>query len=446
MLAVVSIDGQGAYLLYNRLLTAPELTRPDAMKLPAIALALAFSCLPALAGEPDGLTLPPGFHATVVTEGLGPIRHLAIRGNGDIYVSTPKDGGGIIALHLDAGHKADQVHHFSNVDGGTGIRFYNGALYASSQSAVYRFTFSGDALLPAKGPQIILDGMPVTHPGFNRVNRPIAFDGKGHLFVALDASGNFCAASLTPPGAAPPLPVGLQPCPDLRTRAGIWRFDASRTGQSFPADGEQFATGIRDMDALDWSPADGNLYGIMHGRDNSTRLWPALISAEDENHIADEMHRVTRSTDFGWPYTYYDGARKLRLVSPEYGGDGKKLAPSGLYSTPVVTFYSRRAAPLDLLFYSGTTFPATYRGGAFIVLHGTGNVTGYNVVFVPFDRKGKAGEPTVFADGFAAFDTSGANRGPAKYRPTGAAVGPDGALYISDSQKGRIWRIAWGNN
>lgn len=73
-------------------------------------------------------------------------------------------------------------------------------------------------------------------------------------------------------------------------------------------------------------------------------------------------------------------------------------------------------------------------------------MTGYNVVFVPFDRKGKAGEPTVFADGFAAFDTSGANRGPAKYRPTGAAVGPDGALHISDSQKGRLWRIAWGNN
>jgi glucose/arabinose dehydrogenase len=286
----------------------------------------------------------------------------------------------------------------------------------------------------------------VTHPGFNRVNRPIAFDDKGHLFVALDASGNFCAASLTPPGATPPLPVGLQPCPDLDARAGIWRLDARKTGQKFGTDGERFATGIRDMDALDWSPADGNLYAIMHGRDNSNRLWPALISAEDESHIADEMHRVIQKTDFGWPYTYYDGARKLRLVSPEYGGDGKKLAPSGIYSTPVLTFHSRRAAPLDLLFYSGTTFPAAYRGGAFIVLHGTGNVTGYNVVFVPFDRSGKAGEPSVFADGFAAFDSSGANRSPAKYRPTGAAVGPDGSLYISDSQKGRIWRIAWGNN
>jgi len=64
---------------------------------------------------------------------------------------------------------------------------------------------------------------------------------------------------------------------------------------------------------------------------------------------------------------------------------------------------------------------------------------------VPFDHHGKAGPPTVFADGFAAFNTSGGTRAPAKYRPTGAAVGPDGALYICDSVKGRIWRIAWGN-
>src|SRR5689334_11668154 len=78
------------------------------------------------ADEPDGLRLPAGFHARVVAEALGPIRHLAVRSNGDIYVSTLKDaqgkGGGIIALHLDTGYKADQVEHFGTADG-TGIRF-----------------------------------------------------------------------------------------------------------------------------------------------------------------------------------------------------------------------------------------------------------------------------------------------------------------------------------
>src|SRR5215472_7447020 len=114
------------------------------------------------ADEPDGLRLLPGFHATVVAEGLGAIRHLAIRGNGDVYISTLKDqqgnGGGIIALHLDSAHKADQVQRFGSVDGGTGIRFYNGSLYAASSSGVYRFTFTGDALIRAKEPDLIING------------------------------------------------------------------------------------------------------------------------------------------------------------------------------------------------------------------------------------------------------------------------------------------------
>jgi glucose/arabinose dehydrogenase len=332
----------------------------------------------AVAEEPDGLRLPAGFHASVVAEGVGPARHLAVRENGDIYVSTPVDkqnhGGGIIAVHLDANHKAVEVEHFGTVEGGTGIGFYNGALYAASASAVYRFNFeSKDALLPKTEPAIILDGMPAAHPGFNRANVALAFDGKGSLFVALEGSDNLCTGPNTPGGAPP---SGLKPCPDLEIRAGVWRFSAEKTGQRFPADGEQMATGIRDISSFDWSPSEGHLYGIMHGRDNTHRTWPDLVGAEDEDHIADEMHRITKGTNFGWPYTYYDGARKVRLVSPEYGGDGKTPAPSGVYSTPELTFYPR-AAPVDLVFYSGRTFPSVYRGGAVVVLHGTLSRNGY---------------------------------------------------------------------
>jgi glucose/arabinose dehydrogenase len=411
------------------------------------------------AEEPDGLKLPPGFHASVVTEGLGPIRHLAVRSNGDLYVSTAVDkqnkGGGIIALHLDANHKADRIEHFGTVEGGTGIRFHDGALYATSASGVYRFRFAGDELLPEKDPDLIVDGMPTEHPGFNRVNRALAFDGKGNLYVALDASGNLCTGAEFPPGAPPAgsrpnvpakPPVGLKPCPDLGRRAGMWRFDASKLDQKFPNGGEQIATGIRDSTSLDWSPADGHLYVILQGRDNTNKFWPQLVSEQADDQIADEMHRVSKGSDFGWPYTYYDGVRKVRLVSPEYGGDGNKTPPAGKYSTPVLTFQSRRSSPADLMFYTGNEFPASYRNGAFIVLHGTRNANGYDVVFVPFNHEGVAGAPTVFADGFADFAASKGPRPQPKYRPIGIAMGPDGSLYVADSQKGKIWRIVYGSN
>ena len=243
---------------------------------------LVSACSAVPAAEPDGLVLPNGFHASVVAEGLGPVRHLAVRPNGDIYLSTPVDrqnkGAGIIALHLDANHKADQGEHFSDVAGGTGIHFYKGALYAASGTAVYRFTFKDPgALLPGKDPEIIVDGIPSEHPGFNRANVALAFDGKGNLFIALEGSGNLCTDPKVEQGAPA---VGLKPCPDLGTRAGVWRFDANKTGQKFATDGEQWATGIRDISSLDWSAADGHLYGIMHGRDNTHRMFPNLVSAE----------------------------------------------------------------------------------------------------------------------------------------------------------------------
>lgn len=420
------------------------------MRRSVIILLFGMASIPALAAEPDGLTLRPGFHASVVADSLGPIRHLAVRGNGDIYVSTPVDkvnkGAGIIALRLDANHKARQVRHFSTVDGGTGIRFYRGELYASSPTSVYRFRFNGDELIPTTQPEVIVDDMPAAHLGFQRVNRPIAFDAKGDLYVALDGSGNLCTSQSYPVGS-PPVGtnlVGLKPCPDLGKRAGVWEYKADKTNQKFPADGVQLATGIRDIDTLGWSPADKNLYGIMHGRDDSQKLWPAIFSEETGEQVADEMHRITKGTNFGWPYTYYDGVRHIRLVAPEYGGNGKTVAPAGIYSTPVLTFQSPREAPMDIAFYTGDAFPKAYHDGAFIVLHGTRGKGG-SVIFVPFNRSGKAGVPQTFAEGFAGYDdqTASTPGRRAKYRPSSVAVGPDGALYIADSQMGRIWRIAY---
>jgi len=72
-----------------------------------------------------------------------------------------------------------------------------------------------------------------------------------------------------------------------------------------------------------------------------------------------------------------------------------------------------------------------------------GGHAGYNIMFVPFERS-RAGTPEVFADGFAGVGPDAKQVKTAAYRPVGVAAGPDGALYVADSNKGKIWRISYG--
>jgi glucose/arabinose dehydrogenase len=133
------------------------------------------------------------------------------------------------------------------------------------------------------------------------------------------------------------------------------------------------------------------------------------------------------------------------VVAPEYGGDGKTVAEEGGHEAPLLAFPGHWA-PTDLLFHTGRgAFPDAARGGAFIAFHGSWNRAplpqdGYNVVFAPFEGAAPTGAWSVFADGFKGADVL-EDSDDAEFRPMGLAQGPDGALYITDSVQGRIWRV-----
>jgi glucose/arabinose dehydrogenase len=326
--------------------------------------------------------------------------------------------------------------------GGTGIGIYQGALYAEESGAnagrIVRYAISTDSMTPTtSASEIIVSGLPVSggHP-----MHPFAIGQSGDLFMNSGSSTNSCQVKERT-NESP----GRKPCPELSTRAGIWRYDANRTNQRFsPA--ERYATGIRNAVGIGFDPG-GQLYSTQHGRDQLYENWPKLYTPEQgQNLPAEELLKIEKGADYGWPYCYYDGQQRKLVLAPEYGGDGKAVGECATKKGPEA-FFPAHWAPNGLVFYTGSQFPARYKGGVFIAFHGSWNRApgpqqGYNVVFVPF-AGGKPVDPAkfeIFADGFA-----GAKKDPtaAAHRPSGVTQGPDGALYITDDKAGRVWRVVY---
>jgi glucose/arabinose dehydrogenase/mono/diheme cytochrome c family protein len=399
-----------------------------------------------------GLFLPKGFEAVVVVDSIGPARHIAINNNGDIYVKlrfTKKEREGNVALRdTNNDGKADIIQRFGdyqeNGSLANGMRIHNGYLYFSSELVVYRNKLTSGKLIPDSKIEVVLtDDHP--HGSHWHITKPIAFDDKGKMYVPFGAPTNACQDISRTPGGTPGI-AGLDPCPELEYHGGIWQFDADKIGLT-QKDGRKFATGIRSVLGMDWNPSDRNLYVMMHGRDDLHLLWPNKFTPWQSAVLpSEEFMRVKDGSDFGWPYCYYDQMKKKKVLAPEYGGDGNIVGRCKEMTEPIMGFPGHWA-PNDLLFYHGDQFPDHYKNGAFIAFHGSTNRSpypqaGYFVCFVPFKNGQPVGTWEVFADGFAGPDPI-VNVSDAQFRPMGLSVGPDGSLYVTDSKKGKIWRIMY---
>lgn len=395
-----------------------------------------------------GLILPAGFEAVVVVDSIGKTRHLAVNDNGDIYVKLTAGAsisGNIALRDVDNDGKADSIIHFGNYRedagyGATSMRIYKDYLYFSTKGAIYRNKLTPGKLVPESAIELILtDDYKTEH-----IAKPLAFDEQGHMYVGFGSISNVCQINNREPGS-----LGQAPCAELVEHAGIWRFHASKTNQT-KKDGIRYATGIRSVIAMDWSHESNSLFALQHGRDDLKRTWPLLYTEWQSAMLpAEEFFKVEEGMDGGWPYYYYDQLQNKKVLSPEYGGDGKKEGDGASYTQPLIGFPGHWA-PNDLLFYTGNQFPERYKNGAFIAFHGSAGRTpypqsGYIICFVPFQNGAPSGPWEVFADGFAQKDTI-LSSSDAIYRPMGLAMGPDGSLYISDDVKGKIWRVMYKSN
>lgn len=403
---------------------------------------------PRCADDDGSIALPDGFCAALVADDVGHARHMTVTPSGDLFIALadgdPMMGdetkGGVLALRDEDGDgTADRQIRFGD-GGGNGIAWRDDVLYFAQNDRVLQWELPDGDLEPREDARVLVDGLP---DDGDHTNKSIVFAPDGGMFVNIGSASNTCQVAnreLESPG--------VDPCPELEIRAGIWHYPPDSLLR-VSDEGERWASGVRNAVALAIEPTTGQLVAVQNGRDQLHENWPDLFTAEDDAMLpSEELFLVDRGADYGWPYCYHDGNLDQKVLAPEYGGDGETIGRCEAVEEPDATFPAHWA-PLSIHFYRGEQFPAKYREGAFIAFHGNRfdpepgeDLPGYSVEFAPFDGGRPTGEVLGFADDFAG------DEGPlpdaAEHRPVGLAEAPDGSLYISDDKAGRIWRVYYG--
>ena len=276
-----------------------------------------------------------------------------------------------------------------------GVALVGDALYVADTDALLRIPFhAGDAQVGGPPTKVVdLPAGPINHHWTKSLTA--SADGS-RLYVGVGSNSNA-------------LERGVEA---EANRAAIWEVD--------PATGAYhvFASGLRNPNGLTFYPGSDVLWAVVNERDE---LGPNLVP--------DYMTSVKRGAFYGWPYSYWGPHEDPRVrpqrpdlvraaIAPDYG-------------------LSSHVAPLGLAFYTGTSFPAQFRGGAFIGEHGSWNrpeLNGYRVVFVRFQDGRPTGEPVDFVTGFL-------RDGQARGRPVGVAVDRSGALVVADDVGNTVWRV-----
>jgi glucose/arabinose dehydrogenase len=184
-----------------------------------------------------------------------------------------------------------------------------------------------------------------------------------------------------------------------------------------------FASGIRNPVGMDWHPTSGKLWTAVNERDGL-----------GDDLVPDYLTSVERGGFYGWPFAYFGPHEDPRLAGQRPDLVEKTIVPD--------LSLGSHTASLGLVFYTASSFPERYRGGAFVGQRGSWNrsqFVGYRVAFVPFRGAQPTGEVEDFLTGFIANDSE------VYGRPVGVAVAADGSLLVADEPGNTVWRVSTKN-
>ncbi|MDA0989259.1 MAG: sorbosone dehydrogenase family protein [Verrucomicrobia bacterium] len=196
-------------------------------------------------------------------------------------------------------------------------------------------------------------------------------------------------------------------------RAAIWELDLA-TGNA-----RIFASGLRNAVGMAWEPTTKTLWTVVNERDGLGDETPP-----------DYLTSVQDGGFYGWPYCYWgktiddrvdqDPAMVARAITPDYALGG-------------------HTASLGLCWMPKGTLPG-FPDGMVIGQHGSWNrstLSGYKLIFVPFENGRPAGPPKDILWGFLSEDEK-VSFG----RPVGVAIGPDKkSILMADDVGDVIWRV-----
>jgi glucose/arabinose dehydrogenase len=370
-------------------------------------------------------TVPQGFRIEAIATGLSSPRNVYPLPNGDLLVIESKkeakeplerpkrlvmgwveakahgSGNGpsnrILLLRDSNGDgKPDaQSVLIDHLNAPFGVVLVGDTLYVADTDAILRYPFkAGDSKVGGEATKLVdLPAGPINHHWTKSLT---ASPDGSKLYVGVGSNSNILERGLTAE----------------MNRADILEVDP-KTGAF-----HIFASGLRNPNGLTFYPGSDVLWTVVNERDE---LGPNLVP--------DYMTSVKPGAFYGWPYSYW-GQHEDARVRPQRP-DLVKAAIKPDYGL------SSHVAPLGLAFYTGSAFPAQFKGGAFIGEHGSWNRperNGYKVVFVRFEDGKPVGQPMDFVTDFLKGDG-------ARGRPVGVAVDKSGALIVADDVGNTVWRV-----
>jgi glucose/arabinose dehydrogenase len=370
------------------------------------------------------LVAPPGFALNTYFPGLDEPRLLTIGPDGHLYVAERGAGAVVRLPDADGDGVADAREVVAeDLNQPHSLEWFEGSLYVAVFDRILRLTDeNGDGDMMDEGEQAtVTDNIPA---GGVHTSRTLHFGPDGKLYVAAGSSSNITAET-------------------DRRRAAISRFNIDGSipeDNPFANDPEEtrrpvWAEGLRNSVDFLFLP-DGRLWADHNGSDG---LGDDLPPEEIVIEVAPGKH-------YGWPYCYTPGlgviASGAQEVHDERAAFDQWLSDCST-ATPALFTDLAHQAPLGMVYYDHTAFPAEYQGNLYLAYHGSWNSTQARDCKVQMIvvQDGMPVESRPFVTGFRDSETQ--QCGSAWGRPAGVAVGANGELFISDDQNGNIYRVIY---